>query len=158
MIRSLALLLTLIATPLAAKDSLGVFSDWGAFRDDEVPRCYAIAQSIGRSDAKGYASVGTWPNQSVRGQIHLRLSRKLATNANARLTVGAQRFNLTTSEQDAWAQDKGQDAAIIAAMRAATRMSVSATSTNGRRFTDRYTLEGAATAMDASLLGCSNQR
>ena len=158
MIRSLALFLTLIAAPLAAKDSLGVFSDWGAFRDADVPRCYAIAKSTGRRTAKGYASVGTWPNQDVRGQIHLRLSRQLATNANARLTVGAQRFDLTTSGQDAWAQDKGQDAAIIAAMRAATRMSVSATANNGRRFTDRYTLEGAATAMDASLLGCSNQR
>ncbi len=29
--------------PAAAKDSLGVFSDWGAFRDPSVPRCYAIA-------------------------------------------------------------------------------------------------------------------
>ena len=33
----------IIAAPLAAKDSLGVVGDWGAFRDPAVPRCYAIA-------------------------------------------------------------------------------------------------------------------
>ena len=33
------LLVALIASPLAAKDSLGVFGQWGAFRDPQVPRC-----------------------------------------------------------------------------------------------------------------------
>jgi hypothetical protein len=37
------LVLLMCAGPLAAKDSLGVFSDWGSFRDPQVPRCYAIA-------------------------------------------------------------------------------------------------------------------
>lgn len=155
MIRPLALLLLFVAVPVAAKDSLGVYSQWAAFRDAEVPRCYAIAQSNGRRDTKGYASIGTWPARTVRGQVHLRLSRKLATAANARLAVGAQRFDLIASGQDAWAKDKAMDAAIIAAMRSATRMSVSATAANGARFTDRYALEGAATAMDAALVGCS---
>ena len=36
-------MLALLASPLAAKDSLGVFGQWGAFRDPQVPRCYAIA-------------------------------------------------------------------------------------------------------------------
>ncbi len=154
MIRSLALVLAILAAPLAAKDSLGVYATWAAFRDAKVPRCYAIAQSSGSN--KGYASVGTWPSQGVRGQVHFRLSRPLRENANARLSIGAQRFDLIAQGQDAWAKDKGQDAAILAAMRSASRMSVSATAANGRRFTDRYTLEGAATAMDASLVGCSS--
>ena len=154
MIRSIGLLLAIIAVPLAAKDSLGVYSGWAAFRDAEVPRCYAIAESTG--ETKGYASVGTWPSREVRGQVHVRLSRALSRNANVRLAVGNRRFTLTAEGQDAWAQDKAMDAAIIAAMRSATRMSVSATASNGRRFTDRYALEGAATAMDAALVGCAS--
>ena len=154
MIRRLALLLALIAAPLAAKDSLGVYSSWAAFRDAEAPRCYAIAESTGA--IKGYASIGTWPGREVRGQVHLRLSRPLAGNARVSLAVGNRRFNLTSEGQNAWAADKAMAAAVIAAMRSATRMSVSATAANGRRFTDRYALEGAATAMDASLVGCAN--
>ena len=43
--------LVLLSAPLAAKDSLGVFDDWGAFSDLEVPRCYAIAAAEGGSGA-----------------------------------------------------------------------------------------------------------
>ncbi|MEM7703480.1 MAG: invasion associated locus B family protein [Pseudomonadota bacterium] len=156
MLRALVLLLMMAAAPLAAKDSLGVYSDWAAFRDADTPRCYAIAQNTGRGSAKGYASVGTWPNKSVRGQVHLRLSRPLNDNSKARLVIGTRRFDLIAKGQDAWAADKAMDAAIIAAMRSASRMSVSATASNGRRFTDRYALEGAATAMDAALVGCAS--
>ncbi|MEM7689983.1 MAG: invasion associated locus B family protein [Pseudomonadota bacterium] len=155
--KALALGLLIAASPLAAKDSLGVYSEWAAFRDAEVPRCYAIAESGGRSSVKGYASVGTWPSRKVRGQVHIRLSRAVRENARVRLAIGTRRFNLIAQGQDAWGEDKAMDAAIIAAMRSATRMSVSATASNGRRFTDRYALEGAATAMDASLVGCARQ-
>ena len=64
MIRIAALTLCLVATPLAAKDSLGVYSGWAAFRDAEVPRCYAIASPEPRRNYRAngaYASVGTWP-------------------------------------------------------------------------------------------------
>ena len=37
------LALACLAVPAAARDSLGVFGSWGAFRDPQVPRCYAIA-------------------------------------------------------------------------------------------------------------------
>ena len=152
MARPLVLLLALIATPLAARDSLGVYSGWAAFRDAEVPRCYAIAQSSGAGAA--YASVGTWPARGVRGQLYLRLSREVRSGGNARLSVGNRQFDLTASGHNAWAKDKAMDAAIVAAMRSASRLSVSATAAGGARFTDRYALEGAATEMDAALVGC----
>jgi hypothetical protein len=43
-------------------------------------------------------------------------------------------------------------------MRSAESMSVSATDRSGRRFTDRYGLEGVATAMDAATVGCARLR
>jgi hypothetical protein len=47
------------------------------------------------------------------------------------------------------------DAAILAAMRSAPQMTVSARDSRGRRFSDRYILEGAATALDAATVGCA---
>mgnify|MGYP004448417987 CR=1 FL=1 len=58
-----------LTTPLSAKDSLGVFSDWGAFRDAAVPRCYAIAMPAafaGRSISGFLANCGAIPRSPCR--------------------------------------------------------------------------------------------
>jgi hypothetical protein len=152
-------LLALFASSASARDSLGVFGQWGAFSDPQVPRCYAIAQGESeKPEHPGTASIGTWPRAQVRGQLHVRLSRAMAPRSLIRLAIGAERFELTGSGIDVWAQDRRMDAAVVAAMRSAAGMSVSATDSAGRRFTDRYSLEGAATAMDAATVGCARVR
>lgn len=162
--RGVLLVLVLIASPLAAKDSLGVFGQWGAFRDPQTPRCYAIAaaqadtRNVRNREHAPFASIGTWPKRGVRGQLHFRLSRTLAASPTIALSVGGQRFTLTGGGADAWAADQRMDAAIVAAMRSASTMSVSARDSDGRRFTDRYSLAGAATAMDAATVGCARMR
>lgn len=150
---ALPLALMALALPASAKDSLGVYSDWAAFRDAEQPRCYAIAKP--RSGEGSFASVATWPKRSLRNQVHLRLSRVVG-DKGATLRIGEQRFVLPTLGRDAWAADSRMDAAIVAALRSATRMTVTGRDTNGRRFTDRYNLAGAATAIDAAVVGCAN--
>ncbi len=160
MIRRVALVcLLLAATPVSAKDSLGVFSRWGAFRDSNVPRCYAIAQpeASGGSQYQPFASIGTWPkrNPAVRNQLHIRLSREIESGSAIRLAIGGQRFELTGGGGDAWATDQRMDAAIVAAMRSAGSMTISARDAAGRLFTDQYRLDGAATAMDAATVGCA---
>lgn len=157
----------LAAAPLGAlaKESLGVFGDWGAFRDAGAGRCYAIAMPIDPSDDMAakrdyqpYATIASWPARSVRNQLHIRLSRKIAPKAAITLRVGNRRFALTGGGGDAWARDKAMDAAIIAAIRSASTMQVSARDARGRRFTDRYRLQGAASAIDAALVACSPRR
>ena len=157
---SSAALALLLAAPATGKDSLGVFGQWGAFRDEQVPRCYAIAAaepSSRRRDFQPYASVGTWPVRKVRGQVYFRLSREAARGARISLTVGRQSFVLTGNGANGWAADGGDNARILAAMRSASAMRVSARDASGNRFTDSYPLDGAATALDASLLGCARQ-
>lgn len=157
---ALPLIALALSVPVAAKDSLGVFGQWGAFRDADIPRCYAIAvaeESRNRRDFEPYASVGTWPQSQVRGQVHFRLSRELSSRPRIRLAIGGRRFDLTGGGSDAWATSSGDDAAILAALRSGNRMSISATDAQGSRFTDRYSLSGAATALDAASIGCANR-
>ncbi|QPC97751.1 hypothetical protein [Qipengyuania soli] len=156
--KTIALALICLATPLAAKDSLGVFSDWGAFRDPSVPRCYAIAvatDSKAKREFDPFASVGTWPRRQLRGQVHFRLSRQIADKAAVTLILGRKSFRLTGGGADAWAQDRTMDAAILAGMRSTPRMTIRSTDRSGRRFTDTYSLAGAASAIDAATLGCA---
>lgn len=150
--------LALLGQPALARDSLGVFGNWGAFRDPGVPRCYAIARPErlpSRRDYAPYADVGTWPTRGIRGQVHVRLARRIAPNATITLTLSGQRFKLTGGGGDAWAADARMDAAIIAAMRSAPGMTVTARDTAGHPFSDTYPLPGAATAMDAALIACA---
>ena len=155
-----ALVILALAAPLAAKDSLGVFSDWGAFRDPQTPRCYAIAlpePSKASRELEPFATIGTWPRRKLRGQVHFRLSRQIASGAAISLSIDGKSFRLTGGGGDAWAADRTMDAAIVAAMRSASKMTVRATDTRGRRFANTYSLAGAATAMDAATLACARQ-
>ena len=159
MTRTLAFLAALaLAAPAAAKDSLGVFGEWGAFRDPQTPRCYAIAKAEGSRmarDYEPYATVGTWPRRNIRGQVHFRLSRAIDGERSISLRIGDRSFELTGGGGDAWAQDRTMDAAIVAAMRSGSQMVINATDSRGRRFSNTYSLSGAATAMDAATVACS---
>jgi hypothetical protein len=163
--RRWALLLTAAlvfwATEATARDSLGMFEKWGAFRDPNVPRCYAIAmgEQTGRQrDYQPFASIGTWPTRGVRNQMHFRLSRQLAPQGRITLFISGRQFALQGGGGDAWAADQAMDAAIVAAMRSAQWMTVNARDSKGRRFSDSWQLRGAATAMDAATVGCARLR
>jgi hypothetical protein len=148
----------LIAAPAAARDSLGVFDGWGAFRDAQPPRCYAIsepARSSGGGRWKPFASVAHWPVQKLRGQLHIRLSREARSAAPITLTIDDHRWPLVAGGADAWAPDPRFDAGIVAAMRSGRSMSVEAVAATGGGFADVYRLKGAATAIDAAALGCA---
>ncbi len=147
-----------VGSPLAARDALGIFSDWGAFRDPAVPRCYAIAEpQPGKlpREYEPFSAVGTWPERNVHSQVNFRLSRKIASKSAITLSIGRSRFALTGGGGDAWAKDQAMDAAIVSAMRSATSMTISARDTTGLRFANTYNLTGAATAMDAATVGCA---
>ncbi|NCP13491.1 MAG: hypothetical protein GW858_04915 [Sphingomonadales bacterium] len=158
MLRLGVLAVLMIAGPLAARESLGVYDGWAAFKDARPLRCYAIAKAQGTPPAPAYATVSNWPDRKVRGAVHWVLSRDVAETRPARLVVGNQRFDLVAKGRNAWTKDARDDAAIIAALRSAARMSVSARSTKGGAFTDRYILSGAATAIDAATVGCAQSR
>ena len=150
-----------IAVPAFARDSLGLYQTWGAFRDAAVPRCYAIAMaepSTKQRDYQPFVSVGTWPRRALRNQVHFRLSRKLAANARIVLAIGDQRFELVGGGGDAWPADARANAAIVAAMRSARSMTVSARGESGGGFSNTWPLPGAASAMDAAAIGCARAR
>jgi hypothetical protein len=151
----------LVAAPASARDTLGIFNSWGAFRDASPQRCYAIAlpDSIEGTGSgwHAFASVATWPALGKRNQLHLRLSRRYAGGRAAVLQVGDERFPLIAGGADAWAPDAQTDAAIVAAMRSANGMMVIADGTGGA-IRDAYKLKGAATAIDAAQLGCAKLR
>jgi hypothetical protein len=156
-----SLLVLTVANPAWPRENIGIYGNWGVFRDPLVPRCYAIAKanpSKMRRDYQPYATVGTWPKRALRNQVHFRMSRKLAKAPGLKLRIGARSFALIGGGGDAWAPDRQTNAAITAAMRSASDMTVSASDAQGERFSNTWLLGGAASAMDAAAIGCARRR
>lgn len=154
-----ALILLLVASPTSARELVGVYGGWGAFRDPD--RCYAIARPVftpKRAVWRAFASVGDFPPTGRRNSLHIRLSRERDRSAGVTMTVGERRFPLAARGADAWAPDAAAERAAVAAMRSGRSMSVEAVATGGRPFADVYRLAGAATAIDAAALACLAKR
>ncbi len=156
-----AVLTLALTSPAQARDSLGVFAGWGAFRDASPARCYAIAEpdeGEGGGTHRPFAAISWWPKEGVKGQIHFRLRYDRGEGRDVMLYVGSKRWRLSPGKGDAWAPSARHDAYIISKMRQSTSMSITTTGPKGGKFTDVYTLQGAASAMDAAALGCARTR
>ena len=156
-VRLCFLAITMLAAPIFAKDSLGVFQSWAAFKDAGTPRCYAISAPedvVGGAQRSGYLSIGFWPKSRISHQIYVQLSRDRSTNSGITITSGGRRFRLKTGPTGGWAVDRRMDLAIVAAMRSSSSLSVESLGRDGRAIVDAYALRGAPSAIDAAALGC----
>jgi hypothetical protein len=157
----LAVTCLLLVGPALARDSLGIFETWGAFRDAEPLHCYAIAEPVDGSGAgrwRPFATISHWPEKNIRGQLHIRLSRARRSDADVMLVIGDRKWRLVAGASDAWSPSGDHDSFILAKMRAARSMSISSVAATGSGFADTYSLKGAATAIDAAALGCASTR
>lgn len=160
MARSLCLMLSccILAGPASAQQrGLGTFGLWGAFADQQ--RCYAIArpaETTSRSQDAA-ASVGYWPRQGARGQLHVRLGADKREESAVLLRIDGRSFQLVGRGRDAWAPDARADAELVAAMRTGLVMTVETRSARGGLMRDQYRLQGAPSAIDAAALACSRR-
>lgn len=153
--KAAALLLMAVASGATLRETIGVYRTWGAFRDRDPARCFAIARPIAAGGrVTGFASVATWPARGLTASFYVRLSRERDRSAPVTLTIGERRFQLVANGLDAFAADLASDRAIVSAMRSGRSMSVEAVGRGGRPFADVYALSGAATAVDAAVLAC----
>lgn len=147
------------AVPAAAAARGTVIHAGGAWAAiDRVPACEALTrspQSATRGRVQAIAGLTFTPDRARWGEFHAQLSRVVRPGSSVILEVGGQPFLLVTRGGWAWSSGALQEQAIIAAMRTATNMRVEARDPAGRRFSDRYALDGAATAIDAAAARCA---
>jgi hypothetical protein len=155
--RNFLLSFLVLASPVQAqKQSLGIFGQWGAFKDPA--RCYAIsepAETRRREGERAFATVAWWPQRNIRGQVHFRFARPKRPGSAVLLRIDDHTFQLIGGGADGWASDAASDAAIVTAMRTGVAMSVETRSATGGLMRDDYPLRGAATAIDAAAIACA---
>lgn len=156
-----ALLLLLAGAAAVASDRGNILyagSAWAAI--DRGPTCEALSRSV-RIAAKGkvQALAGfTFAADRHRwGEFHAQLRRMPRPGAAVMLRIDARPFLLVARGNQAWSDGPLQEQAIIAALRDATSMSVESRDGAGARFVDPYSLDGAATAIDAAAAACAGK-
>ncbi len=149
---------------LAQRESLGIFSQWGAFREANPRRCFAITEpfrgllrALRAEGWKPFASVGYRPGRGSGGQLHIRLSRQKRPQSAVLLRVDGRTFQLVGAGNNAWAPDRRADAEIVSALRTGIDMIVETRSVTGALVRDQYQLRGAATAIDAAAISCARR-
>ena len=155
--RWVAALLILFASPSAAQIVFAGGS-WAAI--DRGASCEAStrAQRIAeKGKVQARAGVAFDSAGPRRGQFWTQLSRIPRDGSTVILTIGDQPFLLVTTAGWAWSRGAAQDQAIIAALRAGSAMRVESRDAGGGRFTDRYLLDGAPTAIDAAAARCAGK-
>ena len=154
----LALLLAPVSAPASAGQILAAHGHWAALKFG--PRCEAAARPLppaGRRRPEARAGFTFAERGLRRGEFHVRLSRVPRAGSSVMLTVGSRPFMLLSLGDWAWSRGPLQEAAILAAARGATAMRVEARDSAGRRFSDRYLLDGAPTAIDAAAAACAGK-
>ena len=157
-IAPLLLLLTL-STPAASRANvLYAGGAWAAV--DRGSTCEALSRST-RIAAKGkvQATAGFAFSADRRrwGEFHALLRRMPRAGAAVMLRIDSQPFLLVSRGNIAWSSGPLQERAIIAALRGASAMSVESRDAAGRSFVDPYSLNGAATAIDAAAAACAGK-
>lgn len=147
-----ALVLILVAVGAPADTRvLAARGQWVAI--DRTTQCEAAtrAQRIAtKNRTQALAGFAFDRRGSRQGQFFARLSRIPRDGSSVMLKVGDLPFMLVARGDWAWSSGPRQEAAILAAARQAGAMRIDGRDRSGRRFTDRYALDGAPTAIDAA--------
>ena len=159
--RLAALIMLNLAGAAAAAPSRLIVAQgsWASF--DRGPACEALARPLApakKQQAQPYIAIAFDRAGPRQGQLFVRFRRPLRPGSSVILTVGDQPFLLVGSGASAWSKDGRQEAAILAAMRAAGGLRIEGRDAAGRRLADRYLLAGAPTAIDAAAAACSLPR
>ena len=147
--------LSILAVALAGQ-VIGVSGNWAAI--DRQSSCEALTRSpypATRTRAVAKAGFRFTPDRRQWGQFHVALSRAPRPGATVMLEIGRQPFLLVPRGRDAWSRGAAQDQAIIEALRIGGSMKVTARSPAGGRFTDRFEVRGAGTAIDMAAARCA---
>lgn len=138
---------------------------WGAFSyngsDGKV--CYILsiptekmpAEINGKTVDHGdvFFMLAQHPGQNVRLEPQFTTGYAFKDDSNVILNIDGKKFSMFTREKNAWLVNPAEEKAVVAAMKAGSKMSVSAVSRRGTQTSYTYSLSGV-TASISDISNC----
>ena len=157
-------LATLAILPVGASAQeqklLGRFGDWEAFTqgsgDGKV--CYMVSkpQEASLRSRRGdiFFLVNHWPGRQEFDVVQVDIGYTFKDRSEVEVTIGSDTWKLFTKGGNAWTYKPQDDAALVAALRKGSRMTVKGTSSRNNPTSDRYSLRGTTAAHKAIDKAC----
>jgi Invasion associated locus B (IalB) protein len=135
---------------------IGEFNDWGAFSYSSGGGkvCYALSVPTAKNPANvdhgdNFFLVTQRSKQNVTYEPQFMAGYTLRQDSKVTVTIDGKDFTFFTKDNSAWVENAAQEPALVAAMRAGSRMSVKATSRRGTSTSYEYSLSGVTAALNA---------
>jgi hypothetical protein len=131
--------------------------NWAAI--DFGESCEARTRALwARPGTEPFAGFAFDTSGTRQGQFYVRLNRPARGGATVMARIGSRPFLLAGRGEWAWSRSAEQQQAMLEAARYGEAMRVESRDLRGRRIIDRYTLAGAATAIDSAAAACAGKR
>lgn len=161
--RTLISALILLTIPLAAAPAsaqtakrLEQFKDWASYsyQGQNGAVCYVLSVPSGKEPASLdhgdiFFSVSQRPGQNVTYEPQFIASYDFREQSKVTVTIDGKKFTMFTQGKRAWIENAAEEPAMVAAMRAGSRMQVAATSGRGNNTNYTFSLSGVTAALDA---------
>ncbi len=148
----------------AGPKQLGTFGPWLAHALVEAAgkTCYMYGEpnsSQGKYKRRDetYIQVTHRPAEGARNQVSVTAGYTYRKDSEVEVDIDGRTFALFTHRDTAWAREKRDDTALVAAMKAGRAMIVRGTSARGTLTTDTYSLTGFTAAHTAISRACSGR-
>lgn len=140
-------------------------TDWSVFVEDNPTQCWIVSsakKSVNSRDGRTVAVnrgdtllfVSFWPGAGKLGEVSFTGGYPYADGATVQVDIGANKFQMFTTGENAWAASSEEDNKIIAAMRRGSEAIVTGTSSRGTKTVDTISLLGFTKALEDATKRC----
>jgi invasion protein IalB len=133
---------------------------WGAFsyQGGEGKVCYVLSIPTEKLPANVdhgdiFFMLAQHPGQNVRLEPQFTAGYAFQDSSKVILDIDGKKFSMFTRGQNAWLENPAEEASVVEAMKAGSKMSVSATSRRGTQTSYAYSLSGV-TASIGDITSC----
>ncbi|QPM91651.1 invasion associated locus B family protein [Pseudooceanicola algae] len=148
-----------------SENQVAVMTDWSVFEEPDPKECWAVSQpketvntrngqvvSVRRSEIRLMAFFR--PGAELAGQVAFTGGYPFADGSTVSMAVDNKTFELYTQGEWAWPANAGDDASILAALKAGTDAVLTARSGRGTVTKDTFSLMGFTAAVEDSASRC----
>ncbi|RAI03332.1 hypothetical protein DLJ53_02100 [Acuticoccus sediminis] len=164
--RSIAALI-LILFPLSASAQvpqlLQQYGDWEAYRYEANGKttCYVLTKPKtlappNRNHGDVFFFLTTRPGDDVTNEASVLVGYPFAPDSTVTVDIDGREFTMFTKDDGAWVESPADEAQLVAAMRAGSRMTVKGKSARGTETTYTFSLSGVTAGSDRISSGCKN--
>lgn len=161
-----ALMLILLPFSAAAQSAptlLQTYNDWEAYRfeADGQTMCYLLSkptalQPAGRNHGDVFFFLTSRPAEQVTAEVSVLVGYPFAPDSTVVVDIDGRTFDLFTKDDGAWVETTAEEAQLLSAMRAGSRMTVRGQSSRGTETLYTFSLSGVTAGSNRIATGCTS--